>query len=193
MHGISLRTVVMSVVVLSALVLTGCGLQVRNVTLLESVEVPTLEALGADADPGWVAYLAGQDYELTEEFCGLAEVQEEVKNIFPAFLAKHITVRSVQVTSLEFVAQEGNFNSINALDTVLTVDDEYYSFSTGPRPEGLGAGVKLNPNPPLNLADAINGDECIKTYMRISGKLPQNVLKFNVVLNYRLRLGFSLF
>lgn len=183
----------MSVVVLSALALTGCGLQVREVTLLENVEVPTLEALGADADPGWVAYLEGQDYELAEEFCDLNKVQEELTNSLPAFLAKRIKVRSVKVASLEFVAQEGNFNSINELDTVLTVDGEYYRFGTGVRPDGLGENVTVNPDPALNLADAINDGACINTYVRISGKLPTSVLKFNVVVHYRLRLGLSIF
>ena len=183
----------MSVVIVSALALTGCGLQVRSVTLLENVEVPTLEALGTDADPEWIAYLEGQDYEMSEEFCDLNKVQEELEDLLPAFLAKRIKVRSVVVASIEFKAQEGNFNSIDELDTVLTVNGEHYSFYSGIRPEGLGEGVTLKPDSLLDLADAINNRECIDTYMRIGGGLPENTLKFNVTLNYRLRLGFSLF
>lgn len=193
MHGVSLKTVLVSGVMMAALMLTGCGLQVRSVTLLENVEVPTLAALGEDADPGWVEYLEGQDYEITEEFCDLNQVQEELTNLLPAFIANRIAVRSVRVVALEFEAQEGNFSSINELDTVLTVDEEYYSFYSGVRPEGLGNSVKLRPKPGLNLADAINDNECVKTYVRISGKLPEEALRFNVVLRYRLRLGFSLF
>jgi hypothetical protein len=193
MHGVSLKTLLVSGVMMAALMLTGCGLQVRSVTLIENFEVPSLETLGEDADPGWVEYLRTQEYEITEELCDLNQVQEELTDRLPAFLANRLTVRSVRVVALEFEAQEGNFNSINELDTVLTVDEEYYSFYTGVRPEGLGNNVKLRPKPNLNLADAINNNECVKTYVRISGELPEEALRFNVVLRYRLRLGFNLF
>ena len=193
MRGVSLKSVLMGGVVLTALLLTGCGLQVREVTLLENVEVPTLETLGQDADPGWVDYLDGQDYELSEEFCGLAQVKEDLQNMLPGFLANIITVQSVSVVSLDFEAQAGNFNSINELDTVLTVDDEYYMFYTGIREEGLGDGVSLKPKPALNLADSINNGDCINAYLRISGQLPETALRFNVVVRYRATLGLSLF
>ena len=57
MRGVSLKSVLVSGVVFAALMLTGCGLQVREITLLENIEVPTLETLGEDADPGWIEYL----------------------------------------------------------------------------------------------------------------------------------------
>jgi len=193
MRVISAKSVMMSVVVLAALMMSGCGLQVRSITLLEDVEVPTLETLGEDADPGWVEYLEGQDYEMSEELCDLAQVQQELENLLPSFLAKRVKVRSVKVVSVDFEAAEGDFSSFNELDTVLTVDDVHYMFYTGVRPEGLGNSVRLKPEPPLNLADAINNGECVKTYLRISGTLPKKALRFNVVLRYRVRLGFSLF
>lgn len=189
MRGVSLKSVLTIGVMFTALMLTGCGLQVREVALLENVEVPTLETLGQDADPGWVDYLDGQDYELTEEFCGLADVKEELQGRLPGFLANIIKIHSVKVVSIDFEAAEGNFSSITELDTVLTVDDEYYSFYTGVRPEGLGDGARLKPDPPLDLVDAINDGDCINAYLRISGQLPENALRFNVVLRYRLSLG----
>ena len=193
MCGVSLKNVVLSGVVLAVLMMTGCGLQVREVTLLDNVDVPSREAIGQDADPGWIEFLDGQDYELTEEFCELAQVKEDLQNMLPGFLENLISIKSVKVVSVDFEAQEGNFDSINELDTVLTVDDVFYSFYTGVRPEGLGEGARLKPEPALDLADAINDGDCISAYLRISGQLPENTLKFNVILRYRARLGLSLF
>ncbi len=195
MHGLSLKTIVVSVGIVFALMSSGCGLWVRNITVVEDFEIPTLATLGEDADPGWIEYLAGQDYEVNRQLCDLDVFQEELAARLPGFLAERIWVRSLRVVSLRFVAQEGDFTSIDTLDSVITVDGEHYIFASGVRPGGLGRGITIRPRPRLNLADAINDDRisCINTYFRIEGELPEDPLIFDVVLNYRLRIGFRLF
>jgi len=193
MYGISLRTALLCVVLTAALSFTGCGLQVRSITLVKGIEVPTQATIKDESDPGWIEYLNGQDYELNEQFCDLDKFQEELEKALPEFLAKRVRVRSVRVVTLEFTAEEGNFDSIKELDSILSVNDNHYSFYSGIREDGMGTSVKLRPKPRLNLADAVNDAACVNTYLRIAGTLPEEALRFNIVLNYRLRLGFSLF
>ena len=183
----------MSIVVVAVLTLNGCGLVTRDATLLEGVEVPSIEVLGVNTDPEWIAYLEGQDYEIEKEFCDMNLIQEELEKILPAFLAKRAKIRSVKVVAIQYEAQTGDLNAITELDSVLTVDGEHYRFGTGVIPDGLKNKVTVRPDHALNLADAINNEECIGSYMRISGTLPENTLKFDVILRYKLRLGFSLF
>ncbi len=195
MHGISLKALLLGVVLTATLAFTGCGLQVRSITLVEAIEVPSKETLGDDADPEWIAYLAGQDYEINEALCDLDMLQETLAARLPNFIAERIVVRSARVVSLEFAAQEGNFASINEMSAVVSIDDDRYMFSSGYQSDGFGSNVRLRPRPRLNLADAINDPDisCVYTYMRIAGTLPEEELSFDVVLNFRLRLGFSLF
>ena len=203
MNARTLRTMVMGLVVAAmALSLTGCGIPIsitgQSVDLIGEMRVPTLEVPLEDIPDGWRVYLEGQDYEESDEFCDLPDLggiqaMAQDRNI-PNFLARRIRVRAVNVTSVDFIATEGDFSTLREIDTVLTIGDAPYRFHAA-NPNGFGTEESLTPDPALNLANFINDAtiECVGYDLRIQGTPPEDDLVFKVVLRFDLELLLRIF
>ena len=212
MKPVYLRMTVLSIVfVIAAASLTGCGIPVKlseTVDLVKDIKVPAMPEADVAEIPeefrqyvdNWEDYEEIEDflntpfdYQRAEEFCDLPDldkIRAEAASRLPGFLARRIEVRSVSVRSIRFIAETGDFDSVDELQNVLTLEGKEYVFSIT-NEDGLGPVISLAPSPELDLADLINNPEfdgCIQNKLDIVGTLPEQEIIFKALLDLDIKL-----
>ncbi len=195
------RVLLAGITLTAMITMSGCGIAIslpnQSVDLISEIDVPSIDVPLDQIPDEWLDYLEGQDYEQSDSFCdlpNLGDIQSEAANSIPPFLARLIRIESVEVTSIDFVAKEGDFGSMTKLQTILTIGNTQYEFLEE-NPAGFGEEVVLTPEPALDLANVIGDDriDCIEYYVQVKGSLPEDDLVFKVVLNFDVQLRLRLF
>lgn len=188
MKKLSVKTMifVLSCVAVAAS-LTGCGIPISINQSFEVINDTTIPA----AQEG---VLFNDYHEQTSEFCEIPSLDElrkkAVEEGVPAWLAKRIQIKSVEINSLTFEASKGDFSSFTKIEDILRADGKVLVSLIAENTGGFGSTVALQPTVAEDLAEYIEESTptCLQNYLKIEGNLPTSELVFSASMDAKVVL-----